>query len=610
MIKNIFLLFIISILFYGFSMNEDFKTISAGVAIFLFGMLSLEKGFQSFSGGILEKILERSTNKLYKSLSFGIISTTIMQSSSLVSILSISFLSAGLISLGAGIGIIFGSNIGTTTGAWLVAGFGLKVNIASYAMPMLVVGILLIFQNSKKLKGFGYVLSGLGFLFLGIHYMKEGFEAFKSTIDLSEFAVTGLKGLFIFTGIGIFTTVVMQSSHATLVLIITALSVGQISYENALALAIGANIGTTITAMLGAIGASIEGKRLAFAHLIFNLVTAFIAILLIKQLMVSVDTLAVYFGIGLEDYTLKLALFHTIFNVIGVLIMLPFISLLVKFLEKYIVAKSEITKAISQETSFYLHPSVLAFPSASIASLIKESKHLYENTFDILAKGLNVLPQNISSSMDIAEVMQNPYAKSDINIEGLYQKKIKGIYGEILDFASQAQENMSIEEIAMSYKIKIANRELVEAIKDSKHLQKNLRKYTKSDNEHIKVQYDKIKTDLVEILRNINSIATTEEEDVIIVMLSKSKLHSKKYDILANGALDKLIREGLISNEMATSLMNDSMYAYHISQNLIKMAEILFVDMAKIDKEMLMNEKEIETFIVNENDKGKENGIK
>ena len=140
-----------------------------------------------------------------------------------------------------------------------MAGFGLKVNIAAYAMPMLVFGVILIFQKAKDLKGIGYILAGLGFLFLGIHYMKEGFEAFKDTIDL-----TRLRGRRVSRAcscsplIGVAATVVMQSSHATLVLIITALAAGQITYENALALAIGANIGTTITAILGSLGSNVE----------------------------------------------------------------------------------------------------------------------------------------------------------------------------------------------------------------------------------------------------------------------------------------------------------------------------------------------------------------
>ena len=331
MLKKILLPSIILVLGWGFWVSPDFKTISAGVAIFLFGMLSLEEGFRAFTGGALERLLRRTTSSTWKSVVFGIFSTTVMQSSSLVSVITISFLSAGLITLGAGIGIIFGANLGTTTGAWLIAGFGLKVDIASYAMPMLAIGIILVFQSSKALKGIGYILAGLGFLFLGIHYMKEGFESFKATIDLSQFAVAGYPGLFLFMAVGVFATVVMQSSHATLVLIITALAAGQITYENALALAIGANVGTTITAMLGAMSANEAGKRLAVAHLLFNLVTGLLAIILVYQLVNLVDWVAAEIGIAADDYTLKLAVFHSIFNLLGIMVMLPALGKLVQF---------------------------------------------------------------------------------------------------------------------------------------------------------------------------------------------------------------------------------------------------------------------------------------
>lgn len=336
MLKRLLLPVIFAILAYGFWISPNVKEIAAGVAIFLFGMLFLEEGFRAFTGGFLERLLKRTTNRLWKAVTFGIVSTTIMQSSSLVSIITISFLSAGLIWLSSGIGIIFGANIGTTTGAWLVAGFGLKVNIAAYAMPMLTFGIILVFQSSKNLKGIGYILSGLGFLFLGIHHMKEGFEAFRETIDLAEYAIPGFLGLIVFTLIGMAATVIMQSSHATLVLIITALAAGQITYENALALAIGANIGTTITAIIGSMSANYQGKRLAAAHLIFNVVTGAIAIIFISQIVWMVDGVAVRVGIADDDYSLKLAVFHTIFNTIGVAVMLPVVPKLVSFLQRTI----------------------------------------------------------------------------------------------------------------------------------------------------------------------------------------------------------------------------------------------------------------------------------
>ena len=307
MLNRVLLPTILLVLSIGFWASSNFQEIAAGVAIFLFGMMMLEDGFKLFSGGFLERALESATRSIPKSIGFGIFATTIMQSSSLVSVITISFLSAGLITLLAGVGIIFGANIGTTTGAWLVAGFGLKVNISAYALPMLAIGIVLVFQKSKYLRGAGFVLSGLGFLFLGIHHMKEGFEAFKDQFDLTRFALTGVLGLAVYTLVGAAATVVMQSSHATMVLVITALAAGQISYENALALAIGANIGTTITAIIGAFTANYQGKRLALAHLIFNLLTAAVALVFIMPIRISVDYISAGVGIADTDYALKLA---------------------------------------------------------------------------------------------------------------------------------------------------------------------------------------------------------------------------------------------------------------------------------------------------------------
>ena len=281
--KSVFigLLTVLAVLLYLYS---NFKTIVAGVAILLFGMVLLEEGFKAFTKGPLQNVLKKATNKLYKSISAGAFVTAIIQSSSLVSVIAISFISAGLISLSGGIGLIFGANIGTTATAWLVAGFGLKIKIAALAMPMLIFGIIFSFQKKSSIKGIGNVLAGLGFFFLGIHYMKEGFDVFKDYIDLSQYAVSGFLGVLIYTGLGIIITTILQSSSATLALILTALAAGQIEYENALALAIGANVGTTITAILGSLGSNVAGRRLAGAHFIFNVVTGVVALALIYPL--------------------------------------------------------------------------------------------------------------------------------------------------------------------------------------------------------------------------------------------------------------------------------------------------------------------------------------
>jgi len=603
MLRKIFLPSILIVLAYGFWISPDFKEISAGVAIFLFGMLSLEEGFKAFSGGTLERILQRSTDKLYKSIGFGFVTTAIMQSSSLVSVLTISFIGAGLIGLTQGIGIILGANIGTTTGAWLMAGFGLKVKISAYAMPMLVFGVILIFQKSKSLKGIGYILTGLGFLFLGIHYMKDGFEAFKDSIDLASFAVDGFRGLMIFIGIGVLATVVMQSSHATIVLILAALSVNQITYENALALTIGANIGTTITAVIGSLSSNIDGKRLAGAHFIFNIVTATIAVLLMNKMIVTVDTISSFLGIANDNHTLKLAVFDSLFKIMGVLMFVPFVDKLVLFLQ-HTITPAKKKNGEEFEGVKYLNDSVLELPTTAISALTNETKHLYENAFEIITHGLNLKREHILSHMPLEDVIQNVYSKNAINIDDFYNHRIKGIYGEIIDFSTKAQSDMTPANIETLYKIKLANRDIVEAVKDTKHLQKNLIKYENSTNSYIKEQYNNIKIGLAELLRNINTIATTDKEDIILLLLSKAKVHTEKHDILANGTLDNLIRNGLITNEMATSLMNDSTYAHDISKNLIAMAEVIFIDpnsdMKNLGSDMLMDEEDVKSILQEE----------
>ncbi len=598
MLKKIFLPSILLVLAYGFWISPDFKEIAAGVAIFLFGMISLEEGFKAFSGGTLENILQKSTDRLHKSISFGFVATAIMQSSSLVSVLTISFLGAGLIGLTQGVGIILGANIGTTTGAWLMAGFGLKVKISAYAMPMLVFGVILIFQKSKSLKGIGYVLTGLGFLFLGIHYMKEGFEAFKASIDLASLAVDGLKGLFIFIGIGILATVVMQSSHATIVLILAALSVGQITYENALALTIGANIGTTITAVIGSLSSNIDGKRLAGAHFIFNVTTAAIAVLIMDQIMYAVDVISTSIGIAEDNHTLKLAVFDSLFKIMGVVLFIPFIGKLVSFLENTL--RSDSSKGDKDiDHALYLNDSVLEIPATAMAALTRETRHLYDNAFEIIAHGLNLHRANIVSTMDLEEVIKVSYSQNAVDIDDFYNRRIKSLYGEIIDFASRAQSEMTPEDIESLYQLKLANRDIVEAVKDTKHLQKNLVKYSTSTNEHIKEQYNTIRIGLAELLRNIDIIGTSDEEDEIILLLSKAKVHTERYDILANGTLDNLIRNGLISNEMGTSLMNDSAYAYDISKKLIAMAESIFID---VDNKMILSDEDVDSILEKKDD--------
>jgi len=603
MIKNSLLLATIIILSYGFWISSDFKTIVAGISIFLFGMLSLQQGFKSFTGGILEKILRAVTNSLSKQLCFGVVTTMMMQSSSLLSVLVISFISAGLLDLASGIGIIFGANIGTTTAAWLIAGFGIKVKISAYAMPMLVFGVLLVLQKSKNLQGLGYILTGIGFLFLGIHYMKEGFDAFKGAINLTDYQLTGLFGLIVFVALGVMTTIIIQSSAATMVLIITALASGQITYENSLALAIGANIGTTVTAVLGALSANIKGKRLAGAHFAFNLVTATIAIVLMQQFIWIVDWFCVLVGIAEDDYTLKLAAFHTLFNVVGVIAMLPMIKPLARLLERVLVDKRG-----AVDRANFLNASALQFPDTAVEAVRKETGHLYDNTVHLILKSLGLHRREVFSEQDIETTVKNYRKIPDYDLDAAYEHSFKIIYSEIIAFISQARFSWELKQSGRLYWLREANLKLAEAIKASKHLQKNLYKSRDSNNIYLIAEYDKIRCQLALLFRELEVIKSESTDDELpLLSLDMLKATLKDQNKLMVETVESLIREHKITPEMGTSLMNDSAYVYDIQSHLINMAATVFINYSiestAAEREMLLTDSELLKVVTSKTEK-------
>ncbi|TRD22993.1 Na/Pi cotransporter family protein [Palleronia caenipelagi] len=591
--KKLMLPVILLILTLGFWASSDFQEIAAGVAIFLFGMLMLEDGFKLFSGGVLERVLEKATGSVPKSLGFGIVSTTIMQSSSLVSVITISFLSAGLISLIAGVGIIFGANIGTTTGAWLVAGFGLKVKISAYALPMLAIAIVLVFQKNKYLRGGGYVLAGLGFLFLGIHHMKEGFEAFKDQFDLTRFALTGLIGLVVYTLIGAAATVVMQSSHATMTLIITALAAGQISYENALALAIGANIGTTITAIIGALTANYQGKRLALAHLVFNVVTAAVALVFISPIRAAVDTVSATVGIADNDYALKLAVFHTIFNVLGVMIMLPLLKRLIAFLERTIRQPEE-----DLSKPRYLSEAVDEFPQTIEHAMRREVKHLYDNAVELIVHGLNLHRHEIFDTKDVAATVAASRAPVEFDIDERYEARVKTLYSAIIEFATRVgAKDIPADLMEDIYALRDVAERIVHAVKAVKHLRRNATYYTERDQGAATELYNQLRTEIARILIEIRKLDLADPENRSGLWLDQERIQVESDAQETNDRIEALIRTQALGANAATSFLNDSSYAYAAMRDLLAAARSFYIEadgaMAEVERILSLEEEEL-----------------
>ncbi|MGZ4968427.1 MAG: Na/Pi cotransporter family protein [Methylobacter sp.] len=591
------LLIVIPLLCYGFWLSDAFKGIAAGVSIFLFGMLSLEQGFKAFTGGVLERILQKTTDTPWKSFGFGFLSASLMQSSGLVSVITISFLSAGLLDLVAGIGIIFGSNLGTTTGAWLIAGLGLKVNIATYAMPLLVFGVLCIFQSGKQLKGIGYILTGLGFLLLGIHYMKESFEHFESSINLAEYALTGVKGLLIYTAVGIIVTIIMQSSHATILLTITAVSVHQITYDNALALVIGANIGTTVTAIIASFGANIQGKRLAGSHLLINLFTGIFVLLFVKEFGIAVDIISANLGIAASDNAMKLATFHSLFNLAGIILFFPFINQQVILLENIFTEK--IPDVFKPK---YLDSSAMDFPETVVESVRLESIHLYENAIHIILHSFGLHRHDLEKSDSLKQLIEQNNHSIEYDIDAAYEKRIKGIYSAIIAFISRAGFTWELTQSAKLSWLREANRHLVEAIKDTKHLQKNWIRFRTSSNQATINEYNKIAYQIVLHIRQIEDFRhEIEGNELPLLSLDLLKATIKNDDLQMNRTIEALIREQQITPETGSSLINDSTYMHSIKKNLLKATETLYLygntHNTGVEQQLTLNETEINDLV-------------
>jgi len=590
---KVLLLIVIPLLSYGFWLSDAFKGIAAGVSIFLFGMLSLEQGFKAFTGGVLERILQKTTDTAWKSFGFGFLSAALMQSSGLVSVLTISFLSAGLLDLVAGIGIIFGSNLGTTTGAWLIAGLGLKVNIATYAMPLLVFGVLCVFQSGKQLKGIGYVLTGLGFLLLGIHYMKESFEAFENTINLAEYAMPGVKGLLVYTAVGIIATIIMQSSHATMLLTITAVSVHQITYDNALALVIGANIGTTVTAIIASFGANIQGKRLAGSHLFINLFTGIFVLFFIKQFGIAVDIISANLGIAVSDNAMKLATFHSLFNLAGIVLFFPFINQQILLLERIFIEKRP---AIFKPK--YLDSSAMDFPETVVESVRLESIHLYENAIHIILRTFGLRKSDLQKNDSLKQLIERNNHPIEYDIDASYEKRIKGIYSAIIAFISRAGFTWEMAQSSKLSWLREANKHIVEAIKDTKHLQKNWTRFRTSNNQATINEYNKIAYQIVFHIQQIENFRhEIESNELPLLSLDTLKATIKNDDMQMNRAIETLIREQKITPETGSSLINDAAYMRNIKKNLLKAAETLFLHSntgnARAEQQLTLNETEI-----------------
>ena len=335
----------------------------AGLGIFLFGMYLLEESVKLLAGRSLRTLIRRATDTRLKGLLVGITTTALLQSSSAVSLMVLAFVGAGLMSLANAVAVILGTNIGTTATAWIVALAGFELKIDALALPLVGIGgVGVIFlTDSPRALNLCKLFIGFGFLFHGLDYIKESVESFAAAIDLAQVPAAGPLAYAL---AGILLTAVIQSSSATLAIALTALASGIIDFPQAAGVVIGANIGTTVTVLIGAIGGIPAKKQTAVSSLVFNTLTALAVVPLLPLFFHLINN---EFGLAGRP-VLGIALFHTLFNLFGVALFLPFIPVLVRLLRRLFPDRRAILTR-------FLHNATPQVAEAALAALDNEVRH-------------------------------------------------------------------------------------------------------------------------------------------------------------------------------------------------------------------------------------------
>jgi phosphate:Na+ symporter len=298
------------------------STILGGIGLFLLGMILLTDGLKALAGDSLRNVLARFAGGRLSSVAAGAGVTALVQSSSATTLTTIGFVSAGLLTFEQALGVIFGANLGTTSTSWLVSILGLKFSISKVALPLVGVGALTRLLSRDRLANLGLALAGFGLIFVGIGTLQLGMESLSTRINPGSFPDATLQGRLALVLIGVVMTLVLQSSSAAVATTLLALHAGTIDLTQAAALAVGQNVGTTVTAALGSIGANVAAKRTALGHILFNVLTGVMAFVVLAPAVYHLERLNQ--SIGITSPAILLAQFHTAFNLLGVVLFVPF----------------------------------------------------------------------------------------------------------------------------------------------------------------------------------------------------------------------------------------------------------------------------------------------
>ena len=440
-------------------------TLLGALGMFLYGMNLMSSGLQKAAGERLRGILSAMTSNSFKGVMTGLGITTIIQSSSATTVMVVSFVNAGLLTLAQAIGVIMGANIGTTVTAWMVSWLGFKADISLLAVPLMLLGFL--FSNSKKDKSrnIGELIVGFSLLFLGLSFMKDSVPDLRETPQVLEFVTSwsahGFGSVLLFLAFGTVLTLVLQSSSATMAITLIMLSMGWIPFEMACAMVLGENIGTTITANIAASVGNTQAKRAAMSHTIFNVFGVIWALIFYKPFLQLVGTITENLfglpnpaadGFVVTDSTSAegtaalygLSMLHTLFNLTNTLLLVWFTKWIAQAVSWIIPAPKNQEKEVFRLK--YISAGPLATPELSVEQAFEEIIHFANISKNGANYAQNAINESDTDNFEELRVKLVKYEEISDRIEYEIAAFLNGVSAEAVS------ENTSIK-IKSMYKI-------------------------------------------------------------------------------------------------------------------------------------------------------------
>jgi phosphate:Na+ symporter len=559
------------------SQNFDLWKLIAGLGIFLFGMSMVEYALRILSGRAFRRLIRQYTDGRIRSIGSGTLVTALLQSSSAVSLMVLAFVGAGVMSMQNAIGVIMGSNIGTTLTVWIVAIVGFKMKIEAFALPFIGLGgIGIIFCDSTdKPYQVCRLLIGFGFLFLGLDYMKSSVENVGQNFNLS---MVPDYGLWVYLVAGTLLTAIMQASAASIAIVLTALHSGLITFDIGVAMVIGANVGTTITVILGSLGGIPAKKRVAFSHLIFNVATGIVAFVSIKGLVLFI----IHFVDIQTNDVMGLALFHTIFNILGVILFFPFVGKLANLLYKIYPDRKPILTA-------YINNTPTEVIEAATSALRNEIIHLLH---ECQTYGLRLLKIDRKLVFEDALPLEKS-AKKKLTLDSLYEN-IKLLHAEIFAYYSKLQnQKLEVAEVKEQERLIFSSRNIMNSIKNFKGIRNDLDEFDGSENVFMNDQYNMFRKRLHKLYHEMKGIQKLENREEQYHILLKTFVKIEEADKRCIKQTISAVAEGRIQElEISTMLLVNRLFTQACRLQIFSLKDLLLAQeqISNFDRALDMKE--------------------